>query len=113
MAPSWKQFSRLAFTPEVAAVLKALDLEVPAEGRPSTFRSRSLIINRLPNGQWVVCRGMRAQPALSGREVLRLAQLSAGTSTGDALRQWLRWWGWMPKSEQAPAEPQEQTRMVT
>lgn len=111
MAPSWRQFSRLAFTPEIAAALKALDLEVPEEGRPSTFCSGSLLINRLPSGDWVVFRGTWARPATSGREVLRMAQASAGTPTGDALRQWLRWWGWVPAGP-APAEPQEQTKTI-
>jgi hypothetical protein len=35
-------------------------------------------------------------------EVLKAAKLAAGTPHGDALRQWLGWWGWVPAAKAKP-----------
>lgn len=36
----------------------------------------------------------------------------AGTPTGDAIRLYLRRWGWIPQSEQGVTAPQESTRTI-
>jgi len=75
MNPNWRQFAAIAFNPTVAAVIKALALEVPPEGRPVAF---------------------------AGADAFMAAKLAAGTPHGDALRQWLGWWGWVPAAKAKP-----------
>jgi hypothetical protein len=112
-SPSWRQFAAIPFDATVASVVRALGVEVPPEGRPRTFSGPGGFLAAVTSdGDWVVCEGGAARFAGSAAEVLRAAKLTAGTPSGDALRQWLRWWGWVPKSEQRQAEPQEQTRQI-
>jgi hypothetical protein len=102
--PSWRQFRAIPFDVTAAAVIKALDIEVPAEGRPTSFRAEGFLATVTTAGDWLVMTDGEARPVAGPDEVRRAAQLPAGTPSGDALRQWLRMWGWRPKSEQAPAE---------
>lgn len=112
--PSWRQFAAIQFDATVAQTIKALGVEVPREGRPRTFAGPAgFLASATDAGDWVVCEGGAARFVDSAAEVLRAAKLPQGTPSGEALRVWLRWWGWVPKSEQRQAEPQEQTRMVT
>lgn len=105
--PSWRQFRAIPFDATVAAVIKALDIEVPKEGRPTGFRAEKFLTSVTDAGDWVVlCEGEMARFVDSPEEVRKAARLPAGTPSGDALRMWLRWWGWVPKSEQRQAEPQ-------
>lgn len=110
--PSWRQFRAIPFDATVATVLKALAVDVPEEGRPTSFRAEGFLAAVTSAGDWVVCVNGLARSVDGPEEVRKAAKLPQGTPSGDALRMWLRWWGWRPKSEQAPAEPQEQTRMV-
>lgn len=111
-SPSWRQFAAIPFDATVAAVVRALGLEVPDEGRPRTFSGPAGFLAAVTSdGDWVVCEGGAARFVGSAAEVLRAAKLPSGTPSGDALRVWLRWWGWVPKSERTP-EPQEQTRQI-
>ena len=102
--PNWRQFRAIPYGPTVAAVLKALDIELPEEGRPTSFQAEGFLAAVTTAGDWVVLvdRGL-AQFVDAPGDVLKAAKLTQGTPSGDALRQWLRWWGWVPKSEQAPA----------
>lgn len=111
--PSWKQFAAIPFDATVAAVIRALAVEVPPEGRPKHFHAHGWHATRTPDGNWSICDGQTARFVAGPAEVLREMKLPQGTPSGDALRQWLRWWGWVPKSEQSAAEPQDATRMVT
>lgn len=112
-SPSWRQFAAIPFDSTVASVVRALAVEVPREGRPRTFAGPAgFLAAATEAGDWVVCEAGAARFVDSAAEVLRAAKLPTGTPSGDALRQWLRWWGWAPKSEQVAQEPQEQTRQV-
>ena len=112
--PSWRQFASIPFDATVAAVVRALAVEVPAQGRPRTFRGPAgFMATATDAGDWVVCDGGAARFFDSSAEVLRAAKLPAGTPSGDALRQWLTWWGWQPPTKRPPAEPNDATRMVT
>ena len=103
--PSWRQFQVIPFDATVAAVVKALGIEVPPEGRPRTFRGPAGFMAVVTTaGDWLVMTDGEARPVAGPGDVLRAAKLPAGTPSGDALRQWLRMWGWRPNSEQAPAE---------
>ena len=113
-SPSWRQFAAIPFDCTVAAVVKALDLEIPEEGRPRSFRGPGgqFLAATTQAGDWVVCHCGASRFVDGPGAVLKAARMPAGTPSGDALRQWLRWHGWVPRSEQRQAEPQEATRTV-
>ena len=55
MIPNWRQFAAIAFNPTVAAVIKALAIEVPPEGRPTSFACHDgFMAARTTEGKWVV-----------------------------------------------------------
>lgn len=101
---NWRRFRAIPYDPTVAAVLKALDVEVPEEGRPTSFRAEGFLASVTTAKDWVVCVNDLSRPVAGPGDVLKAARLPQGTPSGDALRQWLRWWGWVPKSEQRQAE---------
>jgi len=114
--PNWRRFSQLPFTAETAAVLKALDITVLPEGRPVAFFGPDGFIASRQEGpageQWLVWEqpgGTRFVDSPAG--VLRAARLPAGRPSGEALRQWLGWWGWVPAKKRA-AEPPPPPPMV-
>jgi len=111
-APSWKQFSAIPFDATVAAVVTALDITPPEEGRPRSFqgpgRFRAAIT---PAGQWLIYKDGGSRYVEGPDEVRQVAKLPAGTPSGDALRQWLGWWGWVRPLKVVP-EPQEMTKTV-
>jgi hypothetical protein len=102
---SWRAFSRIEFSPTIAQVLAALDLEPPPEGRPTTFRAFE------PDLVWAQAREERETGVLSivvysngssrlvaDRKAVRQALgLSPGTPSAKALQQWLDWW--LPRTE--------------
>lgn len=113
-APNWKRFAALTYNAEVAAVLKALcDCDPPSHGRPRSFRAfdgDAVWAGVSVDGGFVVYRGGSSQAVNHGSEVLRVLQLPAGTPSGEALRQWLRWWGWTPRN--AASAPADTTKMI-
>jgi hypothetical protein len=102
--PSWPQFARIPFDSTVAAVVRALGVEIPPEGRPRSFMGPAgFIAHHTSDGRWLVRDGRAARYVDDGPdEVRRVANLSQGTPSGDALRQWLAWWGWEPKKREVP-----------
>jgi len=103
MSTNWRQFAAIAFDPTVAAVIKALNIEVPPEGRPVAFAGAdSFMAARTTEGKWVVLDHGGSRFVDGPAEVLKAAKLAAGTPHGDALRQWLGWWGWVPAAKAKP-----------
>ena len=103
MIPNWRQFAAIAFNPTVAAVIKALAIEVPPEGRPTSFACHDgFMAARTTEGKWVVHDRGGSRFVESPQDVLRTAKLPAGTLHGDALRQWLGWWEWQPSAKPSP-----------
>jgi hypothetical protein len=102
MNPSWKQFSQITFDDTVFAAIKALGVEIPPEGRPRTFMVGELMAHHTHDERWLVKDKREARYVDGPQTVLKIAQFSAGTPSGDALQQWLLWWGWVPKSQQQP-----------
>jgi hypothetical protein len=103
MNPNWRQFAAIAFDPTVAAVIKALNIEVPPEGRPVAFAGAdAFMAARTTEGKWVVLDHGGSRFVDGPAEVLKAAKLAAGTPHGDALRQWLGWWGWVPAAKAKP-----------
>lgn len=112
--PSWKQFSAIPFDATVAAVINALAIVPEGDGRPRSFvgpgNFRAAVT---PAGLWLIYRDGMSRYVEGPDEVRVVAKLPAGTPSGDALRQWLRMWGWEPPLKVvAEPEPQEKTRMV-
>ena len=100
--PSWRQFSQIPFDATVARVIRALNVEVPPEGRPVSFQGPArLWAARTADGAWIVRDGAKAHSVEGPGAVLRAARLPAGTPSGDALRTWLAWWGWVPRGKGA------------
>jgi hypothetical protein len=112
-SPSWKQFSAIPYDATVATVLRALDITPAEEGRPRSFEGPGKFRAAItPAGQWLIYRDGMSRYVEGPDEVRKESKLPAGTPSGDALRQWLGWWGWVPPSKRV-VEPQEQTKMVT
>lgn len=113
MSSSWKQFSAIPFDATVAQVLRALDINPPDEGRPRSFQGPGKFLAAItPAGLWLVYEAGSSRYVDGPDDVRAAAKLPAGTPSGDALRQWLGWWGWVPPSKRPAPEPQEQTKMV-
>ena len=109
--PSWRQLAQIPESQEKAAIIRALGIEVPPQGVSRTFDlGRNEFVTRTELG-WVHFSRMACfyhEPSA----ILRAVRWPAGTPTGDALRAWLRRWGWIPKSEQQAAAPQENTKTI-
>lgn len=107
--PNWRRFAQLQFTAEIAAALKALDVEVPPEGRPVSFAGPDGFMAARQEGpagqQWLVWDAGHTRFTDDPADVLRAARLPAGTPSGEALRQWLGWWGWVPKKRRPESPP--------
>lgn len=110
--PSWRQFALISFDATVAQVIRALGIDPPPEGLPRTFNSGGFWAHHSSDGDWLIYASGLSQPVAGPREVLAAAHLPIGTPSGDALRQWLSWWGWVPAKKRQP-EPHEHTQMVT
>lgn len=109
MSGSWKQLALIPESTMKAAILKALDIHPPPEGISDTFRDLGLYVLYAPpkdsSEYWVVSRAGDDGVVLSsimhsdGLKALEATGTKPGTPTGDALRQWMRAKGWVPKKE--------------
>lgn len=98
--PSWRQFREIPYDATVARVIRALAVEVPPDGRPTSFHGPARFAAwRTTDGAWVVREGSVSRPVAAPSDVIKAARLPASTPSGDALRQWLAWWGWVPKTK--------------
>jgi hypothetical protein len=110
MNPSWKQLAEIPESLTRARVIRALGVEVPPEGRARSFQDGGVLVAVAPESGFYVAIDGAARWVDGGSAVI--AELKAsqrhwmpvGTPTGDALRAWLRSWGWVPKGAAAPAE---------
>lgn len=111
-SPSWKQFSAIPFNATVAAVINALDITPEEQGRPRSFEGpggfRAAITSA---GHWLIYRNGASHYVDGPDAVRQAAKLPVGTPSGDALRQWLGWWGWVRPLKAVP-ELQEQTKTI-
>ena len=114
--PSWRQLAQIPESLLKASILRALDINPPPEGVSDTFLSGGTYAQHVESGFVLHLRPPRQRSGSVGfhtaSELLRAARVTAGTPTGDAFRAWLRRWGWVPKSEQRQAEPNDNTRTV-
>ena len=126
--PSWKQLAQIPDGVLKQVVLRALSIEVPQAGRSPVFRDRGVYLQVSGDGGFLFMDSGEARqdsgaapdaprPHSSrwypdGSSLLKAIRWPPGTPTGDAIRSWLRQWGWSPASEQQPSEPQAQTKTV-
>ena len=106
--PSWRQLSAIPETVEKRAILRALNVDPPPEGISRTFCFSSGERLTYISGSAAETSGMVPhRPGIGARflqleEVPSFIRWPAGTPTGDALRLYLRRWGWLPKNERTP-----------
>lgn len=80
MNPNWRQFSRIEWSATVAEVVRVLDVEIPPEGRPVSFRCRGFIAAHTSAGLWVVMHHTPRLLALLCLTRSALAALPSGVS---------------------------------
>ena len=94
--PDWRKLSAIPYSPIVAATLAAVGItEVPPEGRSSVFQARvwDLSVCRSDN-YFVLCEGTTSTTYATAQDVALKTRCRSSGPTNEALRQWLRWWGW-------------------
>jgi hypothetical protein len=119
--PSWKQLAAIPESLLKTQILGACGIEPPPEGISNTWRDDRLYMLHCPakdtGAYWVV-----STPDVDGvaYSCLRYQDASAalaatgtkpGTPTGDALRQWMRSKGWIPRGR-AAISPTANTKAI-
>lgn len=115
MNPSAKQLQAIPESLHKHQLLRALGLEQPGEWVSRCFE--------FPTGETLQFTGegmvyFHPDPGNKGSRFLSLGEVPAfirwpaGTPTGDALRVYLRHWGWLPKGERPVTAPQDGTKTV-
>lgn len=110
-SPSWRQLASIPETVEKQAILRALGVDPPPEGISRIFKFSTGERLTYTSGSSVEPDGMvyynpqEASRFLLIEDVPRFICWPSGTPTGDALRRYLRRWGWLPKNERQPDTP--------
>ena len=112
MSASAKQLQLIPESAYKAALLKALDI-VP---EPSWFSTKfdcgdNTTLEITESG--VVYHREGVSSLISINDVTKNVRAAPSTPTGDALRVYLRRWGWLPKPERDALAAQANTRMIT
>ena len=128
--PNWSKFAQLTATPELFAIIDALGVEVPPEGRPRKFQGyrREWINGFLMPGAivrvnvehykdtgahgFVVCADGSSRYLSSARDIRRALRIPVGSPTDKALLRFLAWWGLEPPDKARPVEPNDQTKTI-
>ena len=120
--PNWSQFAQLTATPEMFAILGALGVEVPPEGRPRKFQGyredaasvRVNVEHYKDTGAYgfVVCADGSSRYLSSARDIRRALRIPVGSPTDKALLRFLAWWGLEPPDKARPVEPNDQTKTI-
>lgn len=122
MNPNWPKFAQLTATPELFAILDALGVEVPPEGRPRRFQGyrddkssvRVNVEHYKDTGAYgfVVHADGSSRYLSSVRDIRRALRIPVGSPTDKALLRFLAWWGLEPPDKARPVEPNDQTRTI-
>jgi len=114
-APDWRKLAAIPWSAQVAQVCAALGhTEIPPEGRSAVFQSPLLHLSvDRHEAYFVLHRGDASQVLLTAADVAEATRCRGGGPTNEALRTWLRWWGWNPPAKAKPAlEPTDNTRTI-
>ena len=92
----WRKLAAIPYSPTVAATLAAVGItEVPPEGRSSIFQAQLFDIWICRSDSYFVFRnGPTTTTCATVQDLAISAHCKRSGPTSEALRQWLRWWGW-------------------
>ena len=104
--PDWRKLAAIPWSAQVAQVCAALGhTEIPPEGRSRVFQSPLLSLScDCHEGYFVLHRGDASQVLPTAADVAEATRCRGSGPTNEALRTWLRWWGWEPAAKAKPAE---------
>jgi len=102
--PDWPKLRAIPWSAQAAAIAAALGhTDIPPEGRPRSFHSelRDFGICALEQG-FSLRVGDSAGFYATADDVAEATRCRGSGPTNQALRQWLRWWGWNPPAKPSP-----------
>lgn len=105
--PDWPKLRAIPWSAQTAQICGALGhAEIPPEGRPRQFHSdlQDLAVSALDQG-FTLRLGTSAGFYPSADAVADATRCRGSGPTNEALRQWLRWWGWNPPAKAKPSFP--------
>lgn len=94
--PDWRKLSAIPWSAQVAQVAAALGhSEIPPEGRSRSFHSELRDFGACALEQGFSLRvGDSLRFYLTAEDVAEAIRCRGSGPTNEALRTWLRWWGW-------------------
>jgi len=106
--PDWPKLRAIPWSAQTAQICLALGhAEVPPEGRSRVFQSEShdLGVMALLTGGFTLRLGTSTSFHPTADAVAEATRCRGSGPTNEALRQWLRWWGWNPPAKVKPSSP--------
>jgi len=100
--PDWRKLAAIPWSAQVAQVCAALGhTEIPPEGRSRVFQSglQDLAVTALEHGGFILHLGDSAGFYVPPAAVAEATRCRGSGPTNEALRTWLRWWGWNPPAK--------------
>lgn len=96
--PDWRKLAAIPWSAQTAQVCAALGhTEIPPEGRSRSFHSELRDFNVCALDQGFSLRvGDSLRFCLTPADVAEATRCRGSGPTNEALRTWLRWWGWEP-----------------
>ena len=102
--PDWPKLRAIPWSAQAAQICAALgQAEIPPEGRSKQFHSdlQDLAVTALDQG-FALRLGTSARFHATAAAVADATRCRGSGPTNEALRQWLRWWGWNPPAKSSP-----------
>lgn len=96
LTPDWRKLAAIPWSAQVAQICAALGhTEIPPEGRSRMFQSPLLSLScEYHERYFVLHRGQDSRVLLTPDKVAEATRCRGSGPTNEALRTWLRWWGW-------------------
>lgn len=120
--PSWRQLAAIPESLLKVQILHACGIEPPLEGVSHTWQDDRLRLTFHPAGSgggedvWTLYASPKfplgSRAYIDGSDALEATGTKAGTPTGDAMRAWMRRWGWAPRKERPVVDPTKDTRTI-
>ena len=95
--PDWPKLRAIPWSAQAAQICAALGhAEIPPEGRARQFHSdlQDLAVTALEHGGFSLRLGASAGFYPTAADVAEATRCRGSGPTNEALRTWLRWWGW-------------------
>lgn len=103
--PDWPKLRAIPWSAQTAAIAAALGhTEIPPEGRSRLFHSKldDFAATALDQG-FALRLGTSTRFHPTADAVAEATRCRGSGPTNEALRQWLRWWGWNPPAKTKPS----------